>query len=81
MSDLVFTPAELADQLGICLQTVRRLTDEGRVPHVRLSAQRVVYPKRQIEQWLDDEAHASTILFELEADGADVPGFSGRGAA
>lgn len=78
MSDLVYTPAQLADQLGCCIEIIDRLTDEGRIPHVRLSPRKVVHPKPQIEEWLADEAHASTILGELEADGADVPGISAR---
>lgn len=68
MSELVYTPVQLADELGVCIETIRRLTAEGRVPHVRLSAQRVVYPKAQIEQWLADEARAMTILAEIESD-------------
>ena len=81
MSDLIWSQAELADQLGVCIETIIRLTHEGRIPHVWLSTRRVVYPKRQIEEWLDDEAHASTILRELEAEGIDIPGISRRGVA
>lgn len=77
MSDLVYTPAELADQFGCCVDIVDQLIGEGRLPHVRLTARKVVIPKVPLEQWLADEAHASMVLFELEADGVHVP----RGAA
>jgi excisionase family DNA binding protein len=67
MSELIYTPAELAEQLGVSDQTIRRLTAEGRLPHVRLSRQRVIYPKKQIDEWLAAESGASTVLYELEA--------------
>lgn len=67
MSELVYTPGELAEQLGCDVRIVIRLTDEGRIPAVRLSARKVVHPKRQIEEWLAAEADASTVLAELRA--------------
>lgn len=67
MSDLVYTPAQLAEQLGCCIEIINRLTEEGRIPCVRLSPRKIVHPKRQIEQWLADEATASTLLAELQA--------------
>lgn len=70
MTDLVYTPADLADQLGVCMETIRRLTAEGRVPHVRLSPHRVIYPKKQIDEWLAAESDASTVLHELEVETA-----------
>lgn len=81
MSDLVWaSAAELADELGCCETTVHRLTTTGRIPHVRLSPRKVVYPKAALLDWLTDEARASTILAELAADGAHT-GLNGRGAA
>lgn len=78
-SELVWTsPGELAAELGCCIEIVEQLTDTGRIPHVRLSPRKVIYPKAQIAEWLEDEAHASTILAELEADGADIPGVTRR---
>lgn len=68
MSDLVWTPAEVADQLGCCDAIIDRLIDDGRIPHVRISARKTVIPKAALAQWLEDEAHASTIFAELEAD-------------
>lgn len=59
MSDLAWTPAELAEQLGVEIRIIRRLTQQGRIPHVRLTSQRIVYPKRQIDQWLATEAGGS----------------------
>lgn len=77
MSELVWTSAgELADELGCCVEIVEELTEAGRIPHVRLSPRKTIYPKAQIVEWLADEAHASTVLGELEAAGADVPGFT-----
>lgn len=68
MSELVWTPAEVAGQLGCCETIIDRLIDDGRIPHVRISARKTVIPKAALARWLDDEAHASTILAELEAD-------------
>lgn len=70
MSELAWTARELADELHCCLSAVERLTAEGRIPHVRLTPRKVIYVKDEIRQWLADESHASTVLFELEADGA-----------
>lgn len=69
MSDLAYTPAQLAEQLGCSVWTVRKLTDEGRIPHVRLTSRNVVHPRRLIDEWLTDEGRASTLLAEIEADG------------
>lgn len=66
MSDLIFTPAELAEQFGCDVRIVDRLIIEGRLPHVRLSPRKIVIPKVPLEQWLADEATASTLLAELE---------------
>lgn len=81
MSDLVYTPAELAEQFGCDARIVERLIAEGRVPHVRISARKVVIPKIPLEQWLADEAHASTMLWELEADGVHTGIRHEQGAA
>lgn len=70
MSDLVWTVTQVAEQLGVNREIVEELTSEGRLPHVRLSQRKIVYPKKQVEEWLADEARASTVLFELEADRA-----------
>lgn len=77
MSELVWTSAaELAAEFGCCVEIIEDLTARGRIPHVRLSPRKVVYPKPEVREWLRDEAHASTILGELEADGADLPGLT-----
>lgn len=78
MSDLAWTPAELAEEFGCEVRIIHRLIHEGRIPHVAISPQRVIIPKKPLEEWLADESHASTLRWELEADGADVPGISGQ---
>jgi excisionase family DNA binding protein len=67
MSELAWTPAELAEQFGCEIRIIYRLIHEGRIPHVAISPQRVIIPKKQLEQWLADEAHAAVILAELQA--------------
>jgi len=69
MSDLVYTPAQLAEQLHCCVEIVEGLIDQGRIPHVVISPRKVVIPKVALIQWLEDEARASTVLAELEAAG------------
>jgi excisionase family DNA binding protein len=80
VSDLVYTPAELAEQFGCDVRIVDRLIAEGRVPHVRISARKVVIPRQALVEWLEDEARASTLLFELEHDGVHH-GLNRQGAA
>ena len=80
MSELTFTPAELARELGCCIEIIDQLIDEGRLPHVRLSPRKVVIPKQALMEWLEDEARASTVLAELEVDGAHA-GLHHQGAA
>lgn len=67
VSDLVWTPAELAEQFGVSEQLIRDLLAEGRIPHVRLSPQRRIIPKAALNEWLADEARSSTLMAELEA--------------
>lgn len=66
MSELAWSAVELADQFGCCVQIIERLTAEGRLPCVRLSPRKTIYPKAQIAEWLADEARASTVLAELD---------------
>lgn len=67
MSELAWTPAELAEQFQCEVRLIHRLIHEGAIPHVKISPQRVIIPKRPLEQWLADEATASTLLAEIRA--------------
>lgn len=64
------TISQVAARLQIAEDTVTRLIDEGRMPHVRLAPRTIRIVWRELEQWLADESHASTILAELDDDHA-----------
>lgn len=81
MSDLVGTPAQVAQQLECCEAKVWELIDRGHMPHVRLGDRKVVIMWAELEQWLRDESRASTLLAELEADGVDILKNDRQGAA
>lgn len=66
MSELAWSAAELADEFHCCVEIIERLTTEGRIPHVRLSPRKTIYPKQQIADWLATEARAATVLAELK---------------
>lgn len=78
MSDLAYTPGELAEEFGCDVRIIHGLIHQGRIPHVAISPQKVIIPRKPLEEWLADESHASMLRWELEADGADVPGMSGQ---
>jgi excisionase family DNA binding protein len=67
-SDLVYTPAQLAEQFGCDPRIIDQLIRLGRLPHVRISQRKVIIPKTAVEEWLQDEARASTLLAELQRD-------------
>lgn len=75
---LVARPQEVADALGCSIDVVYDLKRDGRLPHVMLSRSLWGVPWTALQRWLDDEADASVVHLELEADGADIPGISGR---
>lgn len=68
MSDLVYTPGQLAEQFGCDPRIVDQLIRTGRLPHVRISQRKIVIPKTAVQEWLNDEARASTVLAELERE-------------
>lgn len=62
------TIAQVAERLQIAEDTVARLIDEGRMPHVRLAPRTIRVVWRELEQWLADESHASTVIAELDRE-------------
>lgn len=81
MTPLIATPAEVAEALQCSIDVVRDLKREGRLPHVMLSRTMWGVPWAALQRWLDDEADASVVHLELEADGVHVGVTSPRGAA
>lgn len=81
MSRLVATPAEVADALGCSIDVVRALKQAGRLPHIMLTRTMWGVPWAVLERWLQDEADASVVHLELEADGAHTGLDHRRGAA
>ena len=43
---------ELSTQTGLSLSTIRKLTREDKIPHLRVG-RRVIYPIIRVEQWLE----------------------------
>lgn len=69
---LVATPAEVAEALGCSIDVVRDLKAGGRLPHVMLTRTMWGVPWAALRRWLDDEADASVVHAELEADGVHL---------
>lgn len=69
---LVATPQEVAEALGVSVDVVRDLKKQGRLPVVQLSRSLWGTPWIALERWLQDEADASVVQLELEADGVHV---------
>lgn len=77
---LVATPEQVSLALGCSIDVVRDLKKAGRLPHIMLTRTMWGVPWTALQRWLDDEADASVVHLELEADGVHV-GISPRGAA
>jgi hypothetical protein len=69
---LVATPDEVAEALQCSIDIVRDLKAAGRLPHIMLSRTMWGVPWVALQRWLDDEAEASVVHLELEADGVHV---------
>lgn len=69
MKPLVATPAEVAEALQCSIDVVRDLKQAGRLPHVMLTRTMWGVPWTALQRWLEDEADASVVHLELEADG------------
>lgn len=54
---LALRQAPAAEALGISLRLLQVLTKAGEVPHLRLG-KAVLYPVRDLEQWLSERAAA-----------------------
>ena len=53
---LALKPAEAARSLGIGSRLLWSLTNQGRIPHVRLGEKRIVYPVHLLSEWLAKQA-------------------------
>lgn len=49
----LFSPAQLAERLGVNTRTVRRLVLAGRVPEPLKIGRAVRWPRKAIERWID----------------------------
>lgn len=81
MTPVVLTPEQVAEILQVSEDVVRDLKEQGRLPFVQLSRQRWRVPEEALREWLLAEADASLVHLELEHDGVDIPGISGRRGA
>jgi excisionase family DNA binding protein len=55
---LALTPAQAAEAIGVHVQTLRRLIDEGRLRAVK-AGRRTLVPVRELERFLAEDAAAS----------------------
>jgi excisionase family DNA binding protein len=78
MSDLVGTPAQVADALEVSEDTVRELKATGRLPYVMISRQRWVVPWAALNRWLEDEAARNSTDLRREEPPTVVVGGSGE---
>jgi excisionase family DNA binding protein len=52
---LALRPKEASQAIGIGARLLWQLTNQGRIPHVRLG-KRVVYPVDQLREWLAEQS-------------------------
>ncbi len=57
-SSFTITEQEFADALGISIQLVRQLRQQGRLPHVRIN-RRVLYLKTDVPRFLEQHRQAA----------------------
>ena len=48
---LCLSAADVSERTGLSLSTIRKLTRDGKIPHVRVG-RRILYPLTGIEDWL-----------------------------
>lgn len=61
MSDkpkLAYTAAEVAEQLQISVDTVRRRAQAGLIPHLRIGSS-YRFPVKSFERWMEEQAESS----------------------
>jgi excisionase family DNA binding protein len=54
MEKLVYTIQEVADMLGLCNETVRRATAEGRLECIRFSKRCVRIPREALQKFMGE---------------------------
>ena len=52
MEKLVYTIQEVADMLGLCNETVRKATADGRLERIRFSKRCVRIPKEALQKFM-----------------------------
>lgn len=63
---LCLTADEIAEELGVSVSLVRRMTRFGGIPHIRIG-RRIIYPAAAINSWLASNTLGSAAP---EKDGA-----------
>ncbi len=66
-STLCLTAEQVAQELGISVSLVRRLTRNGSLPHLRLG-RRIIYPSAAINSWLADHTEYGKTISEDDSD-------------
>jgi len=58
---LAYSVRETADLLGVCLQTVRNMCAEHKLPHIRIGAKgdRVLIPAKSLHEYLEKASASS----------------------
>lgn len=55
---LAYTAAEVAERLQVSIETVRRRSQAGLIPHLRIGSS-YRYPITSFERWMEQQAEAS----------------------
>jgi excisionase family DNA binding protein len=50
-----YTAKEVADLIGRTTDTVYRWVREGYIPHIRLRGGSLIFPKQEVDAWLDEK--------------------------
>ncbi len=59
---ICYTATEVADVTGLSISTIRKLTRNGEIPHIKVG-RRIIYPVTAVHEWL----FANTIGFTAPA--------------
>ncbi len=62
----VMSAPEAAEYIGISLWKLRELTRQNRLPHLRISPKRIVYPRRALDQYLNRMAQREDVRNDPE---------------
>lgn len=56
---ICYSATEVADVTGLSISTIRKLTRNGKIPHIKVG-RRIIYPVTAVHEWLLAKTTGST---------------------